>query len=100
MSLCGFTAEASLYKASQHHYMVASVGTAIAEQAVMTASLPSECQQPGASQPWTDTHCAGPFGAFTMWCQDKCRVPDPNHPAQGREVGGLWYPCGVCSGFW
>lgn len=56
--------------------------------------LPGECTKPGASRSYTNTHCIMPV----QWCQNCCRVPDPRDPAKGREVCGIWHPCGVCFG--
>jgi hypothetical protein len=60
---------------------------------IVMASLPPACQQPGASQPWTDTSC---FGVVEV-CTDKCRVPCFNN-VSGCEVSGTPYVCGACFG--
>jgi hypothetical protein len=95
----GFEAEKALFWKGETYGEIASAVGVDAGHVLSPASLPQEClTTPGHSQPWTDTWCnifAGPI----QWCQDKCRVPNPNNPAQGRVIAGSWYPCGVCIGF-
>jgi hypothetical protein len=100
MNIPGFVAEASLCTIGKQHTLGTMETTLPNIQNIILAALPTECRQVGASQPWTDTHCAGPFGGFIMWCIDKCRVPDSSRGPMGREVSGFPYPCGICVGFW
>jgi hypothetical protein len=93
MTLPEFTTERSLYRRNTLSHRNTLKDTGLAQHSVIMAALPSECQRPGASRPYTDTKCYGVVLVRT----DKCRVPDGT--IFGREVSGFPYPCGICFGF-
>jgi hypothetical protein len=84
MSIPGFNAEASLYKAKAFYNAV--LGSYRLDRPKIIPQQFAEC--------WTDTSCPVAIGLGPMLCEDKCNE-FPGGPAVYES--GV-YPCGVCVG--
>jgi len=102
MNMPGFTAEATLYEAGEHHNVAILAGGSLSEQEITPAfdlcdwfpSLPwcSKPPTPGGVYCWhttTDTYCTG----IVEWCKDNSICSDGSTRSSG------WYACGVCFGW-